>query len=60
MDTDEIKSTILIKRSRDDRVLEESMRELKWVKAVFISLDNIHYRYLIDLNDPVRSTETPL
>jgi hypothetical protein len=50
----------LIKRSRDDRVLEESMRELKWVKAVFISIDNIHYRYLIDLEDPVRSTETPL
>jgi hypothetical protein len=50
----------LIKRSRDDRVLEESMRELKWVKALFISIDNIHYRYLIDLEDPVRSTETPL
>ncbi len=36
------------------------MSELKWVKALFISIDNIHYRYLIDLEDPVRSTETPL
>lgn len=36
------------------------MRELIWVKAVFIDIDNIHYRYLIDLDDPVRFTETPL
>ncbi len=36
------------------------MRELKWVKALFISIDNIHYRYLMDLDDHVRSTETPL
>ena len=35
------------------------MRELKWVKALFISIDNIHYRYLIEQEDPVRSTETP-